>query len=445
MGVDQQGVATARSVTTVVGIVKEEQQEERVMPFIKKTDRRRGRLNLLTIGALALFMVVLLVGCGDDAKDTSSAKGGTSKQAAVSDADLQKTVDQALSSTDIKAASLPPLMQDALKRATAPLSDAQQAKAFECWKANSCTLGDGKVTLAQVDTFGGNTWRQFTKMNVILEALTHPEVGKFIYSQANFDLATYQANIRTAVAQGAKAIVTNDEFGPAAYGALAAAERQGARISTYVGSMEEAPDNAYTTRVQFDLCATGTAMAQTVEKALSAKGPVAYLDGLAGNPQDVKIKACLAKEGVKPVFSEATDYTPAGSQKAASALIASGKPAKAILYSYANTVPSMVKAYLKAGKDIPAIITLTQANETNCQRVENPYPLYITNSANWAARVAVNSSVRAVAGEKVPKSMVFPLPFFEATKKDCDKSKPAEYPGPALVPETLSTQMLASK
>jgi len=407
------------------------------MPYIAKS------ISVLAAAGL------LAAGCGgSDAESGSSGAGdaaGSSEKAAVPAAELQKTVDQALSTNGIKAETLPALMRDTLERATRKLTQAQMDKAFECWKATSCTLGDGRLILAQADPFAGNTWRQFTKMNVILEALTHPEVGKFIYTDANFNLATYQANLRTLTAQGADAIVTNNEFGPAAYAALANTQRQGAKISTYVGAMDDAPPNTYTTRAQWDLCAVGKSMAQTTEKAVSAKGPVAYFEGFAGNPQDAKTKECVADAGVNTAFVDATEYTAAGTQKAASALIASGKPVKAILYSYANTVPSIVKAYRKADKDVPAIITLTQSNEAACQRAKSPYPLYVTNSVNWVSRIAVNASVKAALGEQVPRSVVFPLPFTEATDADCHTDKPAEYPGPTLVPEALSDRMLAGQ
>ncbi|MTD55563.1 substrate-binding domain-containing protein [Amycolatopsis pithecellobii] len=414
------------------------------MSFIGRSIVRRG-----WPGLTAAVLVVLVAGCGAVKPGGSAAPvpagAGSASEVSVPEDELQKTVDQALSTGDIKASTLPPLMRDALARASRTLTPAQIDKAYECWKATSCTLGNGPLTLGQADPFGGNTWRQFTKMNVILQALTHPEIGKYIYTDANLDLATYQANLRTLTAQGAKAIITINEFGPAAYTALATARRQGAAVSTYLGDMENAPANAYTTRVQYDLCATGKAMAETVQKAVAAKGPIAYFDGLAGNPQDAKVKACVADAGVDTVFNEATDYTAAGTQRAASALIASGKPAKAILYSYANTVPSIVNAYRAAGKDVPAIITTTESNAAACQRAEKPYPLFFTNSANWSARIAVDASVRAAGGEKVADSVVFPLPFFEVTDSDCDKSKPAEYPGPALVPDVLTDKMLAAR
>lgn len=401
--------------------------------------------------AAAALAALAIAGCGSDsssdsAAGASGAKGTASADAPkVSDAQLQEVVDQAMSTDTVKAASLPPLMRSALARSAQSLTPAQLDKALECWKATSCTLGSGKVTLGQADPFGGNTWRQFTKMNVILQALTHPEIGKYIYTDANYDLATYQSNLRTMVAKGAKAIVTINEFGPAANAALAAAQRQGAKVATYVGAMEDAPANAYTTRVQYDLCASGTAMADVVKKATSSSGPVAFLAGLPGAPSDAKMKGCINKAGVATTFSDTTGYTAAGTQKAASALIASGKPVKAILYTYANTVPSIVNAYKKAGKPVPAIVTTTQSNATACQWAKDKYPLYFTNSGNWAARVSVDAAVDALDGKAVPKAVVFPLPYSPAKDADCDTSKPAEYPGTTLVPDALADKMLAGQ
>jgi ABC-type sugar transport system substrate-binding protein len=411
------------------------------------TRRFAGPLAAAALAALAI------AGCGSSSSSSSSSANngsGTKSTASadapkVSDTRLQALVDEAMSSHDVKAASLPPYMRAALTRAAQTLTPAQLDKAFECWKATSCTIGNGPITLGQADPFGGNTWRQFTKMNIILQALTHPEVGKYIYTDANYNLAAYQANLRTMVAKGAKAIVTINEFGPAANAALANAQRQGAKVATYVGAMEDAPANAYTTRVQYDLCASGTEMADTVKKATSSSGPVAFLEGLPGAPSDAKMKGCINKAGVPTTFSDTTGYTAAGTQKAASALIASGKPVKAILYTYANTVPSIVNAYKKAGKQVPPIITTTQANATACQRAQDPYPLYITNSANWAGRISVDAAVDAVNGKSVPKVVIFPLPYRAASDADCTKGKPAEYPGPTLVPTALADKMLAGK
>ena len=432
------------------------------MSFSGKFDRRRGWLKVtLIIGALLVFAVVLLAGCGSSsssgggsettaAEETEEAPAeeeeGGGSEATVSEEELQETVDTALETESIPASELPPLMAEALERATPEPSSEEMEKAFECWKAGSCTLGNGPITLALADGFGDNTWRQFSKMNVILQAMTFPEVGKILTTNAHGELAKFQSDLRSLTAQGAEAIVVYNDFGPAAYSAMQAAQREGAKISTFVGPADGAPTSAITTRVQPDVCEVGKEMAKATEEAIGASGPVAYFEGTPGNPQDEAWKKCATEAGLEEVFEGTTEWTPAGAQKAASALIASGKPAKAILYSYSNPVPSIVNTYLKAGKEIPAIITWTQNNETTCQWIEHPYTLYQTNALNWAARVSVDAVVKATEGEEVPDSVIYPQPYEPAKKSSCDKSKPAEYPGPSgLVPEALTEKMLAGQ
>ena len=60
-------------------------------------------------------------------------------------------------------------MKEALERATPTPDEATMKKAMECWKANSCDVGDGPITLGLADGFGDNTWREFSKMSVILQ------------------------------------------------------------------------------------------------------------------------------------------------------------------------------------------------------------------------------------------------------------------------------------
>lgn len=422
---------------------------------------RRPRL-LLVIAAVAVFALLLLAACGSDddsgggggtdtaaeeAGENASEEGGAEGGAAeVSPEELQETVNTALETESITADSLPTLMKEALERAT-PEPDAKTMEtAFECWQKNSCSVGDGDITLALADGFGDNTWRQFSKMNMILQALTYPEVGELVFTNAHGDLATFQADLRNLTAQGVDGIAVYNDFGPAAYSAMQAAQREGAVISSYVGTNDDATQAAITTRVQPDVCEVGKEMAKAVKSAIGATGPVAYFEGTPGNPQDQGWQKCATEAGIESIYTGTTEWTPAGAQKAASALVASGKPVKAILYSYSNPVPSIVDVYLKANKEIPAIITWTQNNETTCQWLEHPYELYQTNALNWAARVSVTAIMTKVEGGEPDEAVIYPMPYEPAKKSSCDKSKPAEYPGPsALVPEDLSDKMLAGQ
>lgn len=408
---------------------------------------RRGKLRLQIGTATAVAAALALAGCGGSSSGGKAAASGqpssnSSSASNVSSADLQNTVNAALQTTSIQADSLPPLMTEALSIATAPLTQAQKDKAFACWQAASCQLGSGSVTVAEADGFGDNTWRKFSKMNVILQAITYPNVGKFIYTNAHGNLSQYQSDIRSLTAQGAKVIVAYNDFGPAAWPAFAAAQRGGALVSTFVGASDGAPTSTITTRVQPDLCQVGKVMADATRTAVG-NAPVSYFTGTPGNPQDAAWQKCATQAGIKSIFNADTDWTPAGAAKAASALIASGKPAKAILYSYSNPVPNIVDTYNKAGKQVPAIITWTTDNGTLCQFKKSPYTLYLTNALNWAARVSVTALMDKMAGKSADSAVIYPMPFNKAAATGCRDGAPSDYPGAsALVPDDLVAKML---
>jgi ABC-type sugar transport system substrate-binding protein len=408
-------------------------------------------------GAVVLIVLVLLgalvvAGCGSSKSSSSSSssssasssgsEGGTESSASstapkVSPEELQKAVNTAFETEKIKAPSLPSLIQEGLARGIAQPSSAQMEKAYECFKKASCEVGSGKLTVG-IAGDGETTWRNFSQMLIILQSMTYPQVGKIITTNGNLELATYESTIRQLTAEGAKVILTFNDFGKAAYPAFEAAKRAGVVVASYVSPDEGAPLIA----VQPDICAVGKEMA-AISKKLVGDQPIAYFTGVAGNSEDAGWQKCATEAGAKSVFNGTTEWSPAGAQKEAGALIASGKPAKAILYSYSNPIPSVIKTYKKANKPIPAIITWTQNNETSCQWKEVGYTLWQTNAINWAARVAVTAAMAKLEGKNVEQQVIYPLPFIQAKASQCDPSKPAEYPGlSAGVPEALVKKML---
>lgn len=362
--------------------------------------------------------------------------------AGVTKASLEKTIATALGKRE-PASKLPPVMTQALKIASKPLSRAQLKKALACWKATSCTLGRGKLVVAEADGYDVNDWRAFVKMNVILQAMEYPQIGKFIFTNGQGNLSTYDSDIRQLVAEGVKIIVTFNTFGSAAYPTFEAAQKAGAYISEFVDPTTPAPASAITTVVQPTICKAGKDMA-SIAKKLKAT-PVAYFIGVAGNPEDGGVDRCATQSGLHSVFSAATTWTPAGAQKAASALIASGKPVKAILYTYSTPVPNIVQAYAAAGKSnsIPAIITFSSNNSTVCLLKKYKFPLYLTDAYNWAARVSLTALIDRYEGKRVPKDVYYPLPFTPARVSTCSPSAPGADPGPSsLVPAAVAKQML---
>ena len=88
--------------------------------------------------------------------------------------------------------------------------------ALKCWKNNVCKTGTGgKLTVAYVEGFGENVFRQMSKMEFILQALTYPQIGKIIYRSAHSDLNQSIADFKSMIAQHVSAIVTYPDFGDA--------------------------------------------------------------------------------------------------------------------------------------------------------------------------------------------------------------------------------------
>lgn len=413
----------------------------RFIPPKRRGSRRVLGVMLVSVAAVAVF---------------AAAIGAKNSASTATPAQVQAIVNKAFAA-NVPASSLLPIVRESLARAANPLTQAQLDKAFSCWKASGCKLGSGKITVGIADGFGDNTWRKFVLMSIILQSMAHPEVGKVIYTNAHGVLATMQANIRSLTAQGAKVIVGYNDFGPTAASAFQAAQKAGAVTSTYVSPTRPIPgisSKAIGIGVGPDICKAGVTMADATAKTVGKTADIAFFTGVPGNPQDVAWQKCAAQTfaskypGIKVVYKADTSWTPAGVFAAASALISSGKDAKAILYSYSNPVPQIVKAYGDAGKQVPAIITWTQNNETSCdwkkaKDAGKGFALIQTNALNWVSRVSLDASLARLAGQKVPDTVIYPQPYISAKPSDCVPSLPADYPGnSSLIPQSLVKKML---
>lgn len=245
--------------------------------------------------AVTLTALVLAVSaCGSDSSDEGDASDSSVVDLdTISDEDAQETVTQAMLTEEVAFADLDPTVQEAFRRASIELTDEQLDKAFECWSNTTCEIGDGKTTLGIAEAYGQNQWRKISKMEVILQALTYPDIGKIIFTDAQGDLAKFQSNVRSLASQGAKAIVSYNDFGAAALPAFQAAQQQGAKISTYVGPVPDAPTSQLANQVHGDVCAVGEEMAKVAQEDLELTGEVAILNGTPGNPQGATWNKCF--------------------------------------------------------------------------------------------------------------------------------------------------------
>jgi ribose transport system substrate-binding protein len=342
---------------------------------------------------------------------------------------------------------------DGLEQAGRSYTQAQINQAWACQSQETCTFGKGSQTIAILDGAGGNLWREITRAAITLQAMAYPNVGTVIYLNANGNLQTMQADLKTLIARRVTGIVTYDDFGAAMTAAFQQAKAQGIPIAAFGGTPGSGADSALVSQVQSDFCNDGIQMAQTTAKMLGGAGNVAFFTGTPGNPQGAGWESCaqswFAKNasGIHVVDQSNTDWTGSGTVSATSALIATGKTINAVLYDYANQTVNIVQTYQHAKIKVPDQVTWTSDNQLlqmweQDQTSGNPWKLAYSSSINFEGNIALAALMDSLAGQTVPASLTFPLPFVEAQQGDYVASQPASAPGPTLMPAALLNKLL---
>ena len=121
-----------------------------------------------------------------------------------------------------------------------------------------------------MEPFGENVYREMSKMEFILQALTYPEIGKIIYTSSKAFSSTPGdplADFRSAIAQGANVIVNFPTSATQLPAGVQGGDRgRESRSSTYAWGYVTGPGENYTTVVGEDTCALGEAFAQIMNE-----------------------------------------------------------------------------------------------------------------------------------------------------------------------------------
>ncbi|WP_146072702.1 substrate-binding domain-containing protein [Cryobacterium sp. Y62] len=408
----------------------------------------------MMLGAAAAAFTMLMAGCSSS--DTGGNGAGTAIQVNTDfeydEAQVQELVNLAFG-VDTPMAGLPDEAVEGFARATLELTPDQIQTALDCWKKPECTIGDGPVHLGIFNAVD-NLWQTTAVMDVILQALTYPEVGKISYSFVA-DLPSAQAAVRSLAADGANIIIGYNAFGAAMAPVFTEAQAAGAVIATYTGETPDVDGSVINNQVYAQACDAGTGMSNVMvnDLGLTSTNELAFLFGTPGNPQDTLVTGCLQEsltklDGPTIGFQQDTDWSRPGVASAAAALIASGVPAKAVLNTYADPIPQLISAYDQAGVQVPSILTWTEMNELfgiweERAGTAKEFDLYYTNALVNQARLALTNAMSILAGEDVPDRTPLPLPIIKAKAGVYEADLPGDFPGwSALIPEDVMSGML---
>jgi ribose transport system substrate-binding protein len=326
------------------------------------------------------------------------------------------------------------------------------ALALKCWKNNGCSTGTGgKLTVAYIEQFGENVYRQMSKMEFILHAMTYPQVGKIIYRSAHSDLNQGIADFKAAIAQKVSLIVSYPDFGDAMLPVMKEATDAGIPVATYAWGYVSGPGKNYTTVVGEFTCNLGKAFAAAMNKQVGS-GDIAFLGGFPGNPLSLGWQTC-EKPALNPnihvVANEPTNWDPSKVQSVVAGILAAHPNIKGWSYEYGGGMAlGALAAYKAAGKPFNTVLTLrTDDVRMGCQynalkKTNSNLKMYYYTSGNSQIRVAFTAAMMKLKGARIPPTIVFPIQLQDQDKRDsCVKGFPQDASATSLIPLSLLHQM----
>jgi ribose transport system substrate-binding protein len=322
--------------------------------------------------------------------------------------------------------------------------------AYKCWKNNSCSTGTGgKLTVAYVEGFGENIYRQMSHMEFVLQALTYPQIGKIIYISAHSDLNQAIADFKSVIAQHVSAIVTYPDFGDAMIPVFKQATAAGIPVSTYAWGYVTGPGTNYTTVVGENTCKLGKAFANIMNTYVKS-GDIAFLGGFPGNPLSLGWQNCekpALNPNINVVANEPTNWDPSKVQGIVAGILASHPQLKGFSYEDALFMSQGgYAAYQAAGLPYNAVLTLrTDEVAMGClaDKLNNPnLKIFYYTAGNSQIRVALTADMMKLAGAKIPPTIVFPIQMQTQSKRDmCIKGYPDAASPTSLIPVSLLHRM----
>jgi ABC-type sugar transport system substrate-binding protein len=412
--------------------------------------RHRTVLAVLVLGVLATALTLVSISLGGTAKKQAGpvlvGKGGGFGE-------VYKAKASTLAHTLFKATLLP-TYRPARNIALAGLGRADRKVnydlALKCWKNNGCSTGTGgKMTVAYIEQFGENVYRQMSKMEFILQALTYPQVGKIIYKSAHSDLNQGIADFKAAIAQKVSLIVSYPDFGDAMLPVMKEATDAGIPVATYAWGYVTGPGKNYLTVVGEDTCNLGKAYAKIMNTEVKS-GNIAFLGGFPGNPLSLGWQKCeqpALNSNIKVVATEPTNWDPSKVQSVVAGILAAHPDVKGWSYEYGlGMAQGAVAAYKAANIPFNTILTLrTDDVGMGCtfDQMKNPnLKMWYYTSGNSQIRVAFTAAMMKLKGAKIPPKIVFPIQLQNQRLRDsCVKGYPQEASATSLIPLSLLKKM----
>lgn len=403
---------------------------------------------------------------------TATATGGPlSEFGERTDAD-QALIDKALGPVEPSDEASWNIILASIARVNQTPDQATIDKAMECLNNQECDTGSGgSIVMGYADGGGDtvNVWRAVSHMEAILQALTYPDIGTIVSTEANFDPdpAVPANDIRFLVSRGVDFIVGYPDQGVAIADAILEANAAGIPYIPFSAGWVGLPDQPgalvpgqdYLTVVGEDLCALGDSFARVLNDGVGT-GKVAILGGTPGNALSLGWQRCAIgglASGVDLVNPPANEDSTTGDTSwydpiipdVFRGLLTANPDIKGYAYEYSDGMNTGLQVYQELG--IP-VENLTMALRTDEQtlfcdwadRNEPTYHIWYSAGGNFQSRLGVTAAMLSLNGADVPAEVVVPHVMREVTAADCNPDRVNPYvSGTSLVPDPILQLMFS--
>jgi len=311
-----------------------------------------------------------------------------------------------------------------------------------------------------------NVWRAVSHMEAILQALTYPEIGTIVSTEANFQDASVASNdIRFLIQRGVDFIIGYPDVGVGLADAVLEAEAAGIPYIPYSAGYVGLPDQEgalipgvdYLTVVGEDLCALGASYAEVLNTGVGS-GEVALLGGTPGNALSLGWQRCAVSTFsddvvlVNPPANEDsttgdTSWFPPIIPDVFRGLLTPNPEIAGYAYEYSDGVWFGLPVYGELGIPVENLTLALRTDEQSlfcdwAERNEPTYNIFYSAGGNFQARVGVTAAMLALQDAPVPAEIVVPHVMRQVTADDCDPDRPHEaVSGTSLVPDEVLSQM----
>jgi ribose transport system substrate-binding protein len=336
---------------------------------------------------------------------------------------------------------VPDIVLASIARANQDLDPATIDKAMECWSSTQCDTGTGgDVVMGYADGGGLNVWRQVTRMEAILQALTYPEIGKILFRDAqwNPDPSVAAGDIRFLIQAGVDFIIGYPDQGTNIADAILEAHDAGIPYSTYsagwVGLPGQdgalVPGQDYLTVVGEDLCALGKSFAQVINDGVGS-GKVGLMGGTPGNALSLGWQRCYEQalnSSIKTLGPADTFWSNDVALQVVNGWLSTDPDIKGYAYEYADGLNTAMQAYQDLGIPVSDLTVALRTDEQTLfctwKKMNDPnFHIWYSAGGNFQSRVAVTASMMSLKGADIPGEIVVPHVMREVTASDCNPDR----------------------